>query len=811
MIANFRIALRHLMKQRLNTLLHVTGLTLGIGVCLLIGIFIRYELSFDKYHKNADRTYRINSVWHDSGKENLHFSTPLPLAEALRDGVPGIQTVVLIHPQNNKVIEISPEKKFLQENILIASPELPDVFDFEVIRGDLRGALRKPYQAIVTETTARKFFGEDDPLGKSFKFKNQFEITVAAVIADIPPTSHMPATMLLSFVPNQDFLSSQPDAWTYVSGASTFVVVSSQFDVADLQKRLDVLANQHINSNQGLPKEMRASFDIQPLKDIHFQSEYGGGGAWVKAVDRTWLWFFASIGIAVLIIACINFVNLSTAQALSRAREVGVRKAVGAGKGQLLLQFLTEAWTLSFTSGIMALGLAYYALSAINVLMEKQLSLSIWQTPDVLLWLVAGIFCVGLFAGLYPAWIITRFNPVVTLKTGTAVAGNHGSSWLRKGLMTLQFSISAGLLIAVLLISQQVNFLRNKNLGFDKDNVLNVPVKSSGVPMMSNELNSLPQVRDYAFATGTPTNESHWGSIMSLTNGDDPNRHNVTLLFADHRFCDMYDIKLLSGRFLHPYDTNYIARSVPEKERVMRVLVNEKLVNTLGFGSANDAIGKHFWVGMNSGNAEIVGVVKNFNTSSLHESVSPVMIMQLPEVYNQVGIKIGGGTNVQEVIAAIGSSWKKVFPDDVFEFTFLDEQIDSYYKAETRLYQLFRIFAGLAMLISCLGLWGLSAFSAQQRTKEIGVRKVLGASSQGIVLLLSRDFVIMVVLALVVSSPFAYYLMNNWLQNFAYRIDIGWDVFAIAAVSSIVIALFTVSFQALKAALANPANSLRTE
>jgi putative ABC transport system permease protein len=805
-INTFRIALRHLRKQKLNTALHITGLTLGMSVCLLIALFIQYELSFDTFHKKADRTYRVNSVWTNSGRKDFHFSTPVPMADALRRNVPGLDGVALAHPQAPEIIEINPEKKFLQSDIMLTTPELADIFTFEAIRGDVKKSLAKPYTAVITESTAKKFFGNDDPVGKTFRYKNQFEITVGCLIRDLPGNTHLPASMLLSYIPDPRFFGTDVDNWNFVMGTSTFVVVPPGYDMDLLQTALNGFADKHINSSQWLPKDLRAAFDLQPLKNVHFQQEYGGGGQTVKAINTRWLWFFGSIGLAVLIIACINFMNLSTAQALTRAREVGVRKAIGAQKGQLLAQFIIEAWILAAVSGVLALIITGTSLPSINTLIGKKIPFSIMESPTMALWVVAGVVVVGILAGFYPAWIITKFNPVNTLKSGLPATGVYGSTWMRKSLMVVQFSISTGLLISVLLISEQLDFLRNKDLGFDKENILNVRVQNPGQSLFANELAKLPQVKDLSFATATPSNEGHWSTIMSLTNGDDPNRKDVTLIMGDDHFCTLYDLDLLAGRFLLASDTNQVANAP-----VMKAVVNETLVRALAFKSNDDALAKKFWIGMDGGDVEIVGVVKDFNTGSLHQVVQPALITQNPDVYGQVGIRIVANADYASTIAAIESAWKKIYPDGVFEYKFLDEQIDAFYKEETRLHQLFRIFSGLAMLISCLGLWGLSVFTAQQRTKEIGIRKVLGASVNTIVVLLSKDFFVMAVIALVVSSPVAWYFMNDWLTGFAFRIDIGWHVFAVAGILCTGIALLTISSNALKAALANPAESLRTE
>jgi len=809
---NFRLALRHLGRQKLNTTLHIVGLTLGMSVCLLIGLFLRYELSFDSYHDTADRTYRINSIWIEAGKTNYHYSTPLPLADALRKDVSGLEIVTQAHPLWDETIEVNPQKILKQDHLLVVDPSFLEVFNIEIVKGNAYEALRKPYQALLTETTSKKFYGKEDPIGKTFTYKNKFQITVAGVIRDIPSNSHLPVSMLLSYAPNQDFLGNDPNTWTNVSGTTTYVVVPEGYDIKNLDAQLKGLADKNINADPNMPKFFHSDFDTQPLHDIHFNSQYDGGGHWVKAVNVTWLWFFAIIGLAVLALACINFVNLSTAQALTRAKEVGVRKTVGAGRFHLMSQFLREAWILATLAGILAVAVAQASLPFMNNLLDKKITFNLLESPVLLCGLISGIILTGLVAGLYPAWIIAKFNPAKTLKASSTLSGDQGSYWLRRSLVVLQFTISAGLLIAVSLISQQVNYLRSKNLGFEKDNIINVGINGAKkATVLADELQRIPQIKDISFATATPSNDGHWGTIMTKTNGDDPDRKHVTLIMADDHFCKMYGLKLLSGRFLMASDTSYASNSLPPEKQIYKAVVNETLVRALGFKSNEDALEKHFWFGMNSGNVEIIGVVSDFNTGSLHKVIEPAVITSFPDVFGQVGIKIEAGSNIPETIAAIEKAWKKIYPEGVFEFKFLDAQIDAYYKAEARLYELFRIFAGLAMLISCLGLWGLSTLSAQQRTKEIGIRKVLGASVDKIVILLSRDFVLMVTIAMAISSPLAYYFMNSWLQNFAFHIDIGWEVFVLASIASLIIALLTVSVQAIKAGLSNPVESLRNE
>lgn len=813
-IKNIQLAFRHLSRQKLTTSLHIIGLSIGMSVCLLIALFIRYELSFDAYHDKADRTYRVISKWVYGEKLDYHFSTPFPLANAIRNEVSGLENVSFAHPVYTKVVEINPQKRFLENRILAVEPEFLEIFNLEVIEGDLYKTLRQPYQAVLTEATAKKFFGKEDPIGKTFKFKvdKEFEFTVGAIVKDLPSNTHLPASIFVSYSYSENFLKANLDGWTYVSGTETLIVVPEYFDPINIKAQLTAIADKYINKDMQEPN-LRSDLELQPLNDVHFNESYGGGGGWVQSISASWLWFFAAIGFSVLTLACINFINLSTAQALTRAKEVGVRKSIGAGKFNLIFQFLSEAWILTFISGIIAIAVAQLFLPAVNTLLDKNISFDLMQSPQLLSILILSVTVIGLLAGIYPAWVIAKFNPTTTMKIGSLAGGDHGSSWLRKGLVVVQFTISVGLLMVLLLISRQVDFLRSKNLGFNKDNIINVEVKSgpSKELIFKNELNKIAQLKDVSFATATPSSQGHWGTIMNRKNREDPTRKDVTLIFSDDRFCKMYDLKLLAGRFPEASDTSSISRTLPEEKQMMKAVVNEKLIHELEFTSNEAAIGEHIWIGWNSGHVEIVGVVADFNTGSLHEAIKPALITSNPGDYEQAGIKIEAGSNVPEAIAAIETAWKTAYPEGIFTYKFLDEQIDAFYKAEERLFRLFEIFSGLAMFISCLGLWGLATFATQSRTKEIGIRKVLGASINNIIALITRDFVVLVIIALFIATPIAWYGMSQWLLNYAYRTEITWWIFGASGTVAMIIALVTVSTQAIKSAISNPVESLRSE
>jgi ABC-type antimicrobial peptide transport system permease subunit len=764
----------------------------------------------------------VNTIWVDFGQKNPHFSTPFPLADQIRKDVPGIEKVTKVHHPFQSVIEISPQKRFKQEKVMMTDPEFLDVFDVKVVQGNAREAMRKPYQAVLTESTAKKFFGNENALNRTFIFNDSFQITVGGVIKDFPANTHLGASMLLSLSDNEKYLMTSTKHYGSVSGGSTFIVLPQGAKVSSaLVKSLQGIYDRFLNNQAWIGKDSHVELDVQPLSNIHFNSKYAGGGEWVKAINSSWLYFFGAVGFAVLILACINFINLSTAQSLNRAKEIGVRKAIGAGRFQLVVQFLSESLLLVLISSVVALILTKIALPSINRLADKQLSFDFLNSPVLLFSLISGIITTALLAGIYPAWIITRFKPSATLKSGSITAPVQ-SIFLRKGLVVVQFTISVCLLMGLLLIGKQINFMRSKNLGFDKENVVVLPLPVGGgnsellthdrKQVLSNELSKIKGIRGWSFSTSPPSGgeNTHWGTIMSRTGYEDPNRKHVVSIMSDVNYPSVYGLQLVAGKFFQASDTNAVSESLPEDKRFPKTIVNEKLIKELGFGSNEAALGQRFWAGINGWHPEIVGVVKDFNVGSLHEEIKPTLITQFMPFCDKVSIKISGG-NVRGTISEIESAFSHTFPKGLFEFNFLDQTLDALYKTEARLYSLFRIFSILALLISCLGLWGLISYSAKQRVKEIGIRKVLGASVASIVTLLTKDFILLVGIAIAIATPMAYWGIYKWLQDFAYRINIGWSLFVISGCVAIVIALITVSVQAIKAAVANPVNSLRND
>jgi putative ABC transport system permease protein len=809
--------LRRFTRHRLTTFLHIVGLTLGVTVCLLIGLFIRHELSFDAYHSKADRIYRVDQVWTDVGKKTYHYSTPFPLAEEIRKSVPGVETVTRIHHPFNSIVEINPLKRFKQDHVIMTDPDFLDVFDVQVTEGNAYETLRKPYQAILTQTTAKKFFGNEDAIGKVFKYNDKFNITVGAIVKDFPGNTHLTASMILSLADDESYLMTSKIHFGSVSGGSTFVVLAKGIKPnSGINAALKGIYDRVVNGKDGMPKDSRADMELQPLSDVHFNAKYAGGGQWVKAVNRSWLWFFGSIGLAVLALACINFVNLSTAQALTRAKEVGVRKTIGAGKFQLISQFLNEAFLLVLVAGILGVIIVKLSLPALNHLVDKQISFDLFHSAGLIIYLLVGLVITALLAGFYPAWLIAKFRPAATLKGGS-VNSTSQSTVLRKGLVVTQFCISACLLMGVLLIGRQMTFMHRKDLGFNKDNILTVKMpnraKETEKALFKTELSQVAGIKDLSLSTSPPSGDenTHWGTVMSAHGRDAKDRQSVVTIMTDENYPKLYNMQLKAGRFFTIQDTNSVSESLPEGQRYARSIVNENLVKAMGYQSDQAALGQRFWVGINGWSAEIVGVIADFNTGSLHETIQPTLITQFTPFTDKMNIKLQAGADIPMTINLISATYKKAFPNGIIEYNFLDQQLDDLYKTEARLYALFKIFSALAILISCLGLWGLVTFAAQQRTKEIGIRKVLGASISNIITLLTKDFLILVTIAIAIAVPLTYWGIHKWLQDFAFRISIGWSVFLIGGSVAILVALTTVSFQAIKAALRKPIGALRSE
>jgi putative ABC transport system permease protein len=810
LLANFHFTWRHLRKQKLTTAIHVIGLTLGISVCLLIALFINHQNSFDRFHKNASRIFRVNSIFTEGGIDMNMYATPLSLSQAIRESITGVEHTSTVRTLFKTVVETAPGKLFKEDRILLTDQEYLDIFDIAIITGDARKALSTPFQAILSETIARKFFGNDNPIGKTIKLQSKFEFTVAAIMQDAPSNTSLPTSIILSYTEGSQLVE-HGDTW-YFGGfpwvklqASTYVLLQSGSDYEKVQSQLIQLANQKINADPTLNEKIHATFELQTLRDIHFDTERFGGSPWVSAMNKSWLWFFTGIALLVLVLACVNFLNLSTARAATRAKEVGIRKSIGAQRKQLIVQFLCEAFVLVSIATLLSIAIVSGSISFLGDFLEQGVTIQTILSLKSGLWLLASIVGIALLAGLYPALAISKFNTVSTLKTSFAISSTRGSALFRKSLVAVQFVISAVLIVTVLTISEQVKYMHNKALGLEKDNIvsLEVPEIKQG-PVLAQELLRITGIKEVSLSRSSPISLDHWWNSIGQTVSSDK-RFSVCAIYGDENFSSFYGLKLLSGRTLVP--TDFIPDSLRKETTLNKVVVNEKLLADLELGTPDEAIGKQFWWG---GPAEIVGVVADFNTEPLRYAISATILTLQPDLFGQINIKLNN-ENYAAALATVETTWNKFFPDKVFEVTFLDEQINNFYQQEDKIYNLFKVFALLAISISCFGLWGLVTFITQLRTREIGIRKVMGASLRAIAWILSKDFLATISIAFVIAAPLAFLLMDWILAKVAYHIDIGWGIFSLAALSIIAAVIVTISTQVIRTAKANPVNALKSE
>ena len=650
----------------------------------------------------------------------------------------------------------------------------------------------------LTQATAEKLFGNwKEAIGKTIKYSNKTLYTVKGILKNVPANSDFPLSTVVPYsaLENTNIKNNLNDWVSTYGGAYTFIVLPKEWTVEKFNRDLIAFAKKHKPAEYA-----QDSYVLQPLTEMHFDERFGNYGG--HTFSHSLIAALSLIGIFLLVIACVNFINLATAQAVNRSKEVGVRKVLGSNRRQVALQFLCETAMIVFSASILAIFISAGVLPFLNNLLETHIEFNLFYNPFLIAFIITVALVVTLLSGLYPAFIISGFNPITALKSKISSEMIGGIS-LRRGLVVLQFAIAHILIIGMILVVSQMNFFRNTSLGFTKAAIINVPLINDSVNLtkldfVRDRLRSNPDIQDVSFSFGSPSADNNWTSDFKYNHSAKNTDFSANLKWADVDYFKTYDLKFVAGRPYRLCDT------------VREFVVNETLLKKLGVHNPQDAIGKeiNFWDGNKKAN--IVGVVRDFNVNSLRRPLSPVVMSTWKNVYQTINIKIKPGTE-KTVLPFIEKLWTSTYPDYVYEYHFLDDTIGNFYKQEDQLSQLYKIFAGIAIFISCLGLYGLVSFMAVQRTKEVGIRKVLGASVRNIIYLLSKEFTILIIMAFAISAPIAYYIMHEWLKNYAYRIPIGASIFIMAILGSIVIAWITVAHRAINAALANPVKSLRSE
>lgn len=792
MIRNFfKTGWRNLIKNKAFSLINLLGLTIGITVCMMIFLFIVNEYSVDNFHKNGPRIYRVMRAFEREGKSSSVAYLSGPYGPALLNDFKGqIEKAVRVNPSNN-LVTIG-NNSFNETKVIDVDPDFFDVFTFPLIKGDPSNVLKDPANVVLTESTAKKYFGSiDNAMGKVITLDKELPLKVAGIARDVPSSSHLDFDLV---VPLDNYRNSGNMTTWINNGLYTYVLLAPGASQAQIEKQFPPFMEKYMGSDMR-KFGFKFSLSLTPLKDIYFENAAFDS---VKHGDKTVVYIFLSIAALILLIACINFMNLSTVRAVERSKEVGLRKVLGALRQHLVWQFIAESIVLTAVSCLLALGILFLVMPFYNHLLGYTMTAS-WNQPSIYLFLAGIIVAVGFLAGSYPAFFLSSFSPIQALK-GKLRLGKGGTSF-RQALVVIQFSISVFLIIGTIVITKQMNFVKNKQLGYNKEQTVIVPIDNgdiyNNINTFKTELQKESEIQSVSIMSGEPGGffDGHMFDVE-----DHPDRWNARTEFADFEYVKTLGLTIIAGRNFSPeFPTDSTGA----------VLINKTAATKLGW-TPDQAIGK--WIQntvRDSAKRRIVGVVNDFNFQSLKDNIDALVISPARD-WRVALIKLKPG-NIDRGVTAIKKEYAAMAPSYPFAYRFLDDQFGKLYKKDLRQQTILSIFAGLAIFVACLGLFGLASFTATKRFKEIGVRKVLGSSVQGIVILLSKDLLRPVLIATCIALPAGYYVMNKWLQTFAFKTPLSWWIFVLAALITILIALVTVSFKALKAAVANPVKSLRAE
>lgn len=803
-----KTAWRNLRRNRIFSFINVIGLATGLSICLLIVLYVKDELSYDNYYKNAGRIYRLDADLFFNGTGFNSANSPEPLAITLKREYPQVEEIVRLKYQGNILVK-KDNQNIRDDHAVFADSTIFKVFTLPMIAGNPATALNDPNDIVIDESTAKKYFGTINVIGKTLFIDNTAYYKVTGVIKDMPAQS----SMHFSFIRPRNQHGADANFWLS-NNIYSFILLRPDVSQTQMQKHVDATVSKYVGMqihdifNKSLDEMekqgMHFIYHLMPLKDIHL---YSSRADEIEAPGNIqYVYIFSVIAAFILLIACVNFINLSTARSASRAKEVGVRKVAGSTRRDLITQFLTESLLVSFISMIIAIMIAAVLLPFFNQLTQKNMHIGIlfssWMLPVV----IVLILLVGCLAGSYPAFYLSSFEPVKVLKG--KIAKGFKNSWLRSTLVVFQFCISVILIIGTIVIYYQLHYIQNKKIGYNRDQVLvlhNTYYLGNQTKTFRNELMKIPGVENASMTGSLPTeavgSKNSWFKDATL----DPTKGIIiNNYYTDKNYIPTLGISLAEGR---NFSDNFPSDS-------SAVIINETAAKMFGFAkplnerlyypTGDDSTDKLHAVAYH-----IVGVVKDFNFSTMHENIGP-LIIQYQEVHDEIAVRIDT-KSAKSIISSMQARWKNLAPEQPFNYTFMDADFDKMYHSEQQTGRLFIAFAALAILIACLGLYGLVSYAAEQRMKEIGVRKVLGASIGSIVSLLSKDFARLIFISMVIAFPIAYWSMHKWLQSFAYRISLGWWIFLTAGIIAVVIAFATISYQAIKAARMNPVKSLKTE
>ena len=801
----FKIAFRNIWKNKASSFINILGLTVGLTCCLLIGIYIQHELNYDDFEQNGDRIARvIMSYKFDGGAETKKGNyTSVRVAKVFKQTFPEVQSAVRM-AKYSEVVQYR-DKLINEKNFMFADSSFFNIFSFKLIQGDVSTALNGPRKVVLTEATAKKYFADENPVGKTLKLQADSSLyLVTGVMANCPSNSQIKFDFLASFTSLNISKEHENSYWD--ANYTTYLLLRDKNAIATLQAKIEPFMKKEMEG-----KGATVNFLLEPFKKIHLYSEFDG---FEPNNSITYIYILEGVALLILFIACFTYINLNTARSIERAREVGVRKVIGADKQQLFWQFIGESALICAIATLLSVVTALLLMPYFNELTEKQLQLSAFITPQFIGGTLLLIIVISLLAGSYPALILSNFQPVKVLKG--AFKNTDSGQWMRKSLIVFQFCISVVLIVCTVVMQRQLNYIQNKKLGYDRDHVLVLPIDykmAAKIPVLKQEFKSNSNILSVSACANTPVNILGGYNMRSSTMPESQ-QIAVTADPIDEDFVKTAGLQIIAGEDLNLQDIKdatypITAQTEPAdyNKTNFHFILNESAARELGW-TASSAIGKRMFLDATRPGV-VKAVVKDFNFESMHTAIKPLVLFP-EEGGRRLRVKIKG-SNIAETIAFMDTKWKSLITTRPFEYHFMDEDFNKLYSAETRLGKVLNLFAATAILLACLGLLGLSSYTAKQRVKEIGIRKVLGAGVGNIAALLSVDFVKMVLLSVIIASPLAWLMMRNWLQGFAYRIDINAWIFLLSGVLAVGIALATVSFQAIKAALTNPVKNLRND
>jgi len=803
MIGNYiKIAWRNLWKHKFYTSINVFGLSLSISCSIILFLFIIYHLSFDRYHRNAKNIYRVvHSITFADGVPMYDQGAPLALARELKANDPRVKDIgILLRMHDINVVipqtgNISKKVFTEHENIGLTDGRFFKLFDYQWEQGNKNTALSQPNTVVLSHSLAQKYFGSQDVVGRTVRVDNKNMFTVTGIVADHPANTDLKSDIFLSLSSlrniTPEYAGQIENQWSFINTTnSVFLSLQEGVDPKVIEQNIANMKAKALSPDI----QMAFKFMLLPLSDMHFDGRFAG------VIQRSLLTTLGIIGLLLIVIACVNFINMATAQSFKRAKEIGTRKVLGSSPKAIFAQFICETAYVVVFALLLSFAIVVLTIPVINNWLQTQLSFNFFADYKLVIFILLILMVIIPAAGTYPALILSRFKPVSALKNQIAGQAQSGV-FTRKGLIVIQNVIAQVLIVSTILITMQVRYLKTTDLGFDTNATVMVPVPDnakSKTDYLRNQLLADPAVKNIAFCYMAPSSTSGRGGSIKYDTRDWEKfvGHEIT---GDANYVKTFGLRLVAGR------------SFTESDDAREYLINEKMMHQLGVNDPQQVLGRKFTAGnLSDKPGIIVGVVKDFHAKSLYVPITPEYIAPFRKEYHYAGVKIGPG-NASAAIQRIKKQWEAVYPDHVFEYRFLDEQLADFYQKEELMNKLITTSAIVAIAISCLGILGLISLIAVQRTKEIGIRKVLGASVAGIAGMLSKDFIKLVLIAVLIASPLAWWVMHQWLQGFAYRIDVQWWLFAIAAVLAVLIAFITVSYQAVRAAMANPTKSLRSE